>query len=179
MIASAIVSRAVLLACRLATVIAFNRTVYGNLMPRVTFDIHTSLSSEQVISMLTDFSPRRPDLWPMLAPELFEVYRVDANSADVKEGSLYPIRIWERDHYEWSADRVRWTVQESNYCKPGNYVEVTVRAEAGGGSQLHVDWNRRGAGIKGKILIALVVLTRGANIRRKVFQRALDQIGLV
>ena len=117
--------------------------------------------------MLTDFSPRRPDLWPMLAPTLFEVYRVEANSADVKEGSLYPARIWGRDHYEWSVNRVHWTVQESNYCKPGSYVEVTVRAEAGGGSQLHVNWNRRGVGIKGKILVALVVLTRGANIRRK------------
>jgi hypothetical protein len=94
----------------------------------------------------------------------------------VKEGSLYPALTWERDHYEWSADRVRWTVQESNYCKPGSYVEVTVRAGAGGGSQLRVDWNRRGVGIKGKILIALVVLTRGANIRRKVFQRAIDRV---
>lgn len=144
-------------------------------MPRVTFDIDTSVSPERVISMLTDFSPRRPDLWPMLAPELFEVYRVKANSADVKEGSLYPAQIWERDHYEWSAARVRWTVQESSYCKPGSYVEVTVRAGAGGGSQLHVDWNRRGVGVKGKILVALVVLTRGAIIRRKVFQSALDR----
>ena len=55
-------------------------------MPRVTFDIETGLSSERLISMLTDFSPRRPDLWPMLAPTLFEVYRVEANSAYVKKG---------------------------------------------------------------------------------------------
>jgi hypothetical protein len=46
------------------------------------------------MSMLTDFSPRRPDLWPMLAPELFEVYRVGATSADVKEGSIFPTRLW-------------------------------------------------------------------------------------
>jgi AhpD family alkylhydroperoxidase len=31
---------------------------------------------------------------------------------------------------------------------------------------------RTGIGLKGKALIALVVLTRGANIRRKVFERA-------
>jgi hypothetical protein len=42
-------------------------------------------------------------------------------------------------------------------------------------SKLHVDWSRRGIGIKGKILIELVVLTRGAIIRRQVFQRALDR----
>jgi hypothetical protein len=62
-------------------------------MPKVTFDIYTSLPPERVMSMLTDFSSRRPD----------------------------------------------------------------------------------GVGIKGKILVALVVLTRGANIRRKVFQRAIDR----
>ncbi|SRR5258708_6501738 len=142
---------------------------------KVTFDIDTSLPPERVMSMLTDFSPRRSDLWPMLAPELYEVYRLEEGSADVKEGSLYPFLVWERDHYKWSADRVRWIVQESNYCKPGSYVEVTVGAGAGGGSHLHVDWNRRGVGIKGKILISLVALTRGANIRRKVFQSAIDR----
>jgi hypothetical protein len=105
-------------------------------MPRVTFDIHTNLPPERVMSVLTDFSPRQPELWPTLAPELYEVYRLELESADVKEGSLYPALIWERDHYEWSADRVRWTAQESNYCKPGSYVEVTVCAAAGGGSQL-------------------------------------------
>jgi hypothetical protein len=144
-------------------------------MPRVTFNLHTSLPRERVISMLTDFSPRRPDVWPMLAPELYEVYRVEATSAEVKEGSVVPTRIWERYHYEWSADRVRWTVQESNYCTPASYVEVTVRPKPGGGSQLQVEWNRKGVGLKGKIVIALVFLTRGANIRRKVFQRALDR----
>jgi hypothetical protein len=127
------------------------------------------------MSMLTDFSARRPDLWPMLAPELFEVYRVEATSADVQEGSLYPALIWERDHYDWTADRVRWTVRESNFCEPGSYVDVTVHDGAGGGSQLHVDWNRRGVGFKGKVLVALVVLTRGSIIRRKAFQSAFDR----
>src|SRR5215469_4985778 len=117
--------------------------------------------------VLTDFSSHRPDVWPMLAPELYEVHRLGSGSADVL--------IWEQDHYEWSADRVRWTVQESNYCQPGSYVEVGVRPEADGGTRLQVDWNRRGVGIKGKMMIAFVVLTRGAIIRRKVFQRAFDR----
>jgi hypothetical protein len=132
-------------------------------MPKVRFDINTSLSCEWVMSMLTDFSPRRPDVWPMLAPELFEVYQVEATSTDVQEGSAFPMRIWERDHYEWSADRVRWTVRESNYFAPGSYVGVTVRPKPGGVGRLQVEWNRKGAGLKGKILTAIVVLTRGAK----------------
>jgi hypothetical protein len=112
-------------------------------MPRVRFDMKTTLSPEQVMSMLTDFSPNWPNLWPMLAPELFEIYSVELTSAEVMEGSRRPALIWERDHYEWSADRVRWTVRESNYCKPGSYVEVTVRKAAADGSQIHVDWTGR------------------------------------
>ena len=144
-------------------------------MPKVSFYLRTAVPPERVMAMLTDFSPNRPELWPMLAPELYEVYRLDADRAYVKEGSTFPRRIWERDDYEWSADRVRWTVRESNYCRPGSYVEVSVRAEAGGGTRLHVDWNRRGVGVRGKMMIAFVVITRGAIIRRKVFQCAFDR----
>ena len=157
--------------CRLVV----NRRIDQVEMPKVSFDFHTVVPPERVIAMLTDFSPNRPEVWPMLAPELYEVYRLDAGSASVKEGSTFPRRIWERDDYEWSADRVRWTLRESNYCHPGSYVEVGVRPEAGGGTRLHVDWNRRGVGVRGKMMIAFVVLTRGAIIRRKVFQRAFDR----
>jgi hypothetical protein len=45
--------------------------------------------------MLTDFSSRRPDIWPMLATELYEVHRLEPGSADVTEGSLYPAPITE------------------------------------------------------------------------------------
>jgi hypothetical protein len=71
----------------------------------------------------------------MLAPELYEVYLIEPNSADVQEGSIVPARIWERVHYEWSADLVRWTVQESNYCTPGSNVEDEVRPSPDGGSR--------------------------------------------
>ena len=70
---------------------------------------------------------------------------------------------------------MRWTVRESNYCRPGSYVEVSVRPEAGGGTRLHVDWNRRGVGVRGKMMIVFIVITRGSIIRRKVFQCAFDR----
>ena len=145
-------------------------------MPRVAFDMHTVLPAERILAMLTDFSERRPALWPTLAPELYEVYDVSATSADVKEGSLKPILIWERDHYDWSIPgRMRWTVRESNYCTCGSFVEATIRHAADGGTSVHVEWNRTGVGLKGKALIALVVLSRGAIIRRKVFKAAFDR----
>ena len=74
----------------------------GTRMPRVTFDIHTILPPEQVLAMLIDFSARRPELWPMLARQLYEVYEVGTTSAAVKEGSIQPTLMWERDYYNWS-----------------------------------------------------------------------------
>lgn len=93
-------------------------------MARVAFEVHTKLSPEQVMSMLIDFSPRRPERWPTLARELYCVHKIATTSADVQEGSRWPTLMWERDHYDWSmAGRVRWTVQASNYSKPGSYAE--------------------------------------------------------
>src|SRR5262249_30296090 len=39
---------------------------------RVTFDMQTALTPKRVPAILTGFSKRRPELWPTLAPELFE-----------------------------------------------------------------------------------------------------------
>jgi hypothetical protein len=145
-------------------------------MPRVTFEMETELAPEKVLAMLTDFSPRRPQLWPTLAPELYEVYDVRPTGADVKEGGPSPARMWERVSYDWSKPgRVRWTVLDSNYFAPGSYVEVIVQKGAKGGSQIHVESNRTGVGLKGKAIVALVVLSRGSILRRKVFRLAFDR----
>jgi hypothetical protein len=145
-------------------------------MARVTFHMQTSLAPERVLAMLTDFSQCRPELWPTLSRELYEVYEVHAASADVKEGSHWPTQMWERVHYDWSVPgKVRWTVHESNYFAPGSYVELTVQEGATGGSEIQVEWSRTGIGMRGKAITALVVLSRGNILRRNVFQLAFDR----
>jgi len=137
--------------------------------------MQTRLPPERVLAMLTDFSSRRPRLWPTLAEELYEVYDVRPTSADVKEGSPGPVRMWERAHYDWSVPGlVRWMVLDSNYFAPGSYTEVIVEEGACGGSHIHVESNRTGIGLRGKAIIALNVLSRGSVLRRKVFQPAFD-----
>jgi len=137
--------------------------------------MQTRLPPEQVLAMLTDFSSRRPQLWPTLAEDLYEVYDVGPASAEVREGSAGPVRMWERAHYDWSVPgRVRWTVLDSNYFAPGSYTEVIVGEGTGGGSQIQVESNRTGIGLIGKILTALVAASRGSILRRKVFQPAFD-----
>ena len=54
-------------------------------------------------------------------------------------------------------------------------MEITAREAAGGGSRVHVQWNRTGIGLTGNALTALVVLSRGSILRQKVFQVAFDR----
>src|SRR5215468_7605413 len=56
-------------------------------MSLVTFEMQTALPPKQVMAMLTDFSASRPELWPTLARELYEIYEVRPTSADVKQRS--------------------------------------------------------------------------------------------
>jgi hypothetical protein len=62
-------------------------------MAQVAFDVHTKLSPEQVMSMLTDFSPRRPELWPTLARDLYCVHKIMTTSAEVQEGGGFEL-VW-------------------------------------------------------------------------------------
>ena len=91
-------------------------------MPSVDRAVETTLSPEALRDALIDFSDRRPDIWPGLSRELYEVYSVGETTADVKEGNKSPLGpFWAREHYDWSdPDTVRWTVQESNFCAPGS-----------------------------------------------------------
>jgi hypothetical protein len=43
---------------------------------RLELDIESSLPPQRVIDALIDFSDRRPDIWPGLAREFYEVYSV-------------------------------------------------------------------------------------------------------
>jgi hypothetical protein len=56
-------------------------------MARVTFHMKTSLTRERVLPMPTEFSQCRPELWPTLARERYEVYEVHRACADVRERS--------------------------------------------------------------------------------------------
>jgi hypothetical protein len=70
-------------------------------MARIELNVESSASPEQVIDGLTDFSDRRPDLWPGLNPKMYRVYEVGDTWADVREGNSDA--IWARERYDWST----------------------------------------------------------------------------
>ena len=139
-------------------------------MAHVELDIDTPLSPERVIGGLTDFSERRPEIWPGLHPSLYEVHSVGDTWAEVKEGSQAPgMTVWAIEHYDWSVPgTVTWTVKESNFSAPGSSVSAQVRPGPGGGSRIHVTWNRTGVGLKGRMLVGMIKLSGGRPVAASI-----------
>ncbi|HEV8421291.1 MAG TPA: SRPBCC family protein [Actinomycetota bacterium] len=139
-------------------------------MPKVELDIETTLPPERVLGALLDFSDRRPEIWTGIDPSLYEVYSVGETEADIKEGSKMPgTTIWAREHYDWSTPgTVTWTVRESNFCTPGSYVSASVTPKDGGGSRIHVTWERTGTSFLGRVAVALIKLSNGKPVAASI-----------
>jgi hypothetical protein len=134
-------------------------------MTRIDFDIRADAPPEAVREALLDFSERRPELWPGLPADQYQVYEVGETWAEIREG--YRGRIWVRERYDWSEPgQVRFTVVDSGFANPGSYVVVEIGPAGRGGSTLHITWVRWGKGVFGKLFVGLMALTRGAAIRR-------------
>lgn len=135
-------------------------------MATVEMDLETSVEPDRVRGALVDFSPRRPELWPGVDPALYEVYTVGDTSADIKEGGNAPGgKIWAKEHYDWSDPQtVKWTVLESNFCAPGGRVAATITPRSGGGSKVHIEWERTGTTFMGRFIAFMVKLTGGKPV---------------
>jgi hypothetical protein len=131
-----------------------------------------------VIAALTDFSDRRPDIWPGLSRDWYEVYSVGETTAEVREGTggkRSP--VWAREHYDWSTPGVvTWTVQESPFSKPGSFVSAKVDPKEGGGSRIHVTWQRDPLTIPAKLAIWMVKATKGFPVAASM-KKGLRKLG--
>jgi hypothetical protein len=144
-------------------------------MARFTMKVDVNPEPKRIIDALTDFSPRRMEIWPGLAPEFFEVYSVGENEAVVREGSTKPAKVWAREQYDWSKPGiVRWTVIESNFCNPGSYVEARVKPK-GDGSTVEVEWNRTGSTTSGRMMVAFMKVM-GPRILRSYLRKSLNAL---
>jgi hypothetical protein len=143
---------------------------------RIEFDIDTKLPPDRVVEALTDFSDTRPDVWPGLTRELYEVYSVGEHEAEVQEGTAKPIRVWAKEHYDWSTPgKVAWTVRESNFCTPGSGVAVTATRGPDGGSSVHVEWERHPSNARGRAALVMMALV-GKKVLTTNFRKTFDEI---
>jgi hypothetical protein len=147
-------------------------------MTRIVLDLDSLCPPRHAIDALVDFSDRRPETWPGLAREFYEVYSVGETSAEVREGSTKPIRVWAREHYDWSTPgTVRWTVRESNFCTPGSGVVVTVTEGPNGGSHVHLEWERHPSNARGRVAIVFMRLL-GRQVLRKYIGDVLAKLAV-
>ena len=146
-------------------------------MPKVEMDLQTAVEPSRVRAALLDFSPRRPEIWPGITPSLYEVYEVGDTSADVKEGTRSPgMTVWAKEHYDWSdPNTVRWTVRESNFCTAGSYVQATIAPREGGGSRVHIEWNRTPTSLAGRVASFLIKASKGKPVAAS-FRKAMDKL---
>jgi hypothetical protein len=140
-------------------------------MIEIRFTAKSTASPGRVLAAATDFSERRPHLWPNLDPKAYRVLQVGEHTAEAMEGSPMLGGIWARERYGWSTPGlVRAEVQDSNVFAPGSSWELRVVPDDDGGSV--VEWTSRRApkGMKGRILVLMLRL-----MGRKALSKSLGQ----
>ena len=124
----------------------------------LTTTVESDVSPETIRRGLLDFSSERPNRWPTLDPDTYQVHWVDATSAEITEGSPFP-KVWSREHYDWShPTTITWTAQDSNFCAPGSHIAMDIRPTDAGGSSVTVTWDRTAANLRGRINLAVIRL---------------------
>jgi hypothetical protein len=126
-------------------------------MAHVVTDLDTSASPERVLGALTDFSPRRFDVWPNVDRKYFKLESAGDATAEVTEGSPVFGGVWERGRYDWShPGTVRIDVIDSNAFEPGSFWIYEVTPKGDGGSHVHMEFERRPRNFKGRVIGALL-----------------------
>ncbi|HJR46056.1 MAG TPA: hypothetical protein VJ927_10675 [Actinomycetota bacterium] len=135
-------------------------------MPRLEMRSGSRLSPDQVVQALTDFSPRRPQMWTGITSSYYEVHSVGDSEAHVREGTKQgPLDVWAKEHYDWSTPGVvSWTVEESNFCTPGSYVKATITPRDDGGSDIRCEWERTPTTFMTRLVFVMLKLTGGKAI---------------
>jgi hypothetical protein len=140
-------------------------------MATIRFEVESPLEPEAVLEALTDFSERRPELWPAIDPKVYRVHEESVSSALVTEGTAVMGGIWATELYEWDgSETVRATIHESNFWHPGGTWELTAAPRAGGGSVLRVTRDRRAKNAKARVLELMMRLVGARVLARELLK---------
>jgi hypothetical protein len=120
------------------------------------FDFATTATPEQVVELMTDFSPNRPQRWPASSVKAFDVYHLGDTEADIREGQDFP-KLWATWHYDWSApSSVTLTITESDALQAGGFMTLTATATAEGGSSVHGVWEQASKNLTGLVGVTMM-----------------------
>ena len=109
---------------------------------------------------LTEFGPRRAELWPDLSPSDFKVLDRGESWARVREGTA-SLGIWSIERYEWEYPVITATVEDASAAQSGGTWRMEVQPRTWGGSVLTIKMDRRAKGFVGHIIHGLFQVTSG------------------
>jgi hypothetical protein len=147
-------------------------------VPRIHFRVASELPPAAVLSVLTDFGPRRAEVWPNIDSDHFKVHGQGPGWAEVTEGSAVAGGVWERERYSWDADAGTVAIEtlDSNTWGPGSRWNYRLSpASTGKGTLIDIDVVRNGKGLKGG-LIGLLLALGGTGMLRSQMRHALNQV---
>jgi hypothetical protein len=125
-------------------------------LPVLHVSVTSPLPPREALQRLTDFSPARAKNWPGVNDNTLIVHGKGDSWAEVTEGTKI---AWERERYTWdaAAGTVSAVTLNSNIWGPGSGWNYTIMPE-GTGSRVEVTAVRKGYGIKGKLVGAVLSL---------------------
>lgn len=143
---------------------------------RFDFDFVTTASPDQVVELMTDFSPNRPHRWPASSAEAFEVYSVGETEADIREGQDFP-KLWAKWHYDWSEpNSVTLTIVDSDALQAGGLMRLTATPRPDGGSSVHCEWDQTSKNLFGLLAVTAMRLT-GPRYLSSYYKKVYDGLG--
>jgi Polyketide cyclase / dehydrase and lipid transport len=144
---------------------------------RVTYTVTTKLDPKTVWDAITEFGPRRAELWPDLSPSSFKVLERGEGWARVREGTA-SLGIWSIERYEWKDPVITATVEEANAAQTGGTWRMEVGPGQSGGSVLTITMDRKAKGFVGHIIHGIFQVTNGRFLAART-QKMLANVGRV
>jgi hypothetical protein len=127
---------------------------------RIHYEADGAISADRFIAALTDFGPRRPELWPNLDARYYELHELGDTWAEVTEGTDVLGGVWAREHYDWSEPGlVRLRLVDAVDFRSGTLIDYRVTARPDGGCHVAVDFQRAATSARGKLVGFVVQLT--------------------
>lgn len=134
------------------------------IMPTLTFQFVTTLTPEQFIAGLTDFTAGRSRVFRFSADDMLQVHRQGRTQAVVTEGTS---GVWERLHYDWSVPtHIVLRTMDSNVWGGQSGHRYRLAPMSGGRMRLEAVVVREGKNLKGRLLGFLLGTVGRATLRR-------------
>jgi hypothetical protein len=142
---------------------------------KIHYEADGSVSPERFLAALTDFSERRPELWPNLDTRFYRLHELGDTWAEVTEGTDVFGGVWAREHYDWSEPgHVQLRLMESPHFRAGTTIDYLITARPGGGCHVDVEFRRIATSAQGRLVgfvVQVIGTRRFANDLRTTLER--------